>query len=239
MLARFFSIAMLFGLMAWSPEALAGWCKAQAPQNACGYCRTDADCGGERGSCWAQKSGACKDGRVPARPTFKGWCKAQAPVNACGRCNTDADCGGMRSSCWSQRSSACLSDGANTTSASVFPKQPGVRDGVKAYRQLRVCNSSTDVFGTSIRFAGTNYWAQVQVGARSSDIEIYDLDRSRFRSISNRYASNNVPWRRMTASERSTGLQVAKNPRACLVRGKTSVGSAFTCWTNRGEPICR
>lgn len=98
--------------------APSGWCQRDSAANACQQCSSDADCGGTRSSCWAERSGACGSGEPPAarrapRPAPPapagggGWCKAQSAANACGRCANDADCGGTRSSCWAQRSGAC------------------------------------------------------------------------------------------------------------------------------------
>ncbi|MDP6945074.1 MAG: hypothetical protein QF464_13075 [Myxococcota bacterium] len=67
------TLVLLCGLLLVAPTAQAGWCKAQAPANACGQCRTDRDCGGMPNSCWAAKSGSCQNAQPRAARAGGSW----------------------------------------------------------------------------------------------------------------------------------------------------------------------
>ena len=100
------------------------------------------------------------------------------------------------------------------------------------------CAATTDLRTTSIRFEGTDIWAQLNVGAHSGDLEFADLARSRYRSLNNRYPPNDVSWRDMTLQEREWGASLASNPRVCMVRSKTNIGGFIMCTLHDGSPSC-
>jgi hypothetical protein len=108
----------------------------------------------------------------------------------------------------------------------------------RSNRTLPTCKSGALEAEVPFRFAGSSCWLQLAVGARSNDLEFFDLDRSRYRSYNSRWKSNDVAWRRIKPEERSRGYEAARHPKACVARGKVKV-SDLTCWMRRGKPVCK
>jgi len=125
-----------------------------------------------------------------------------------------------------------LSGQAHSTTSAAVPAQ--------ADQQVSVpdCSATTDLRTTSIRFEGTDIWAQLNVGAHSGDLEFADLAHGRYRSLSNRYPSNDVSWREMTPQEREWGVSLASSPRVCMIRGQTNLGGFIMCTLQDGAPSC-
>lgn len=131
-----------------------------------------------------------------------------------------------------------LSGAAHGTTSAAASAQPEQPEQTEQPVGAPDCDATTDLRTTSIRFEGTDIWAQLNVGAHSGDLEFADLARSRYRSLNNRYPENDVSWREMSPQEREWGASLASNPLVCMVRSQTNIGGFILCAVEDGVPSC-
>lgn len=117
------------------------------------------------------------------------------------------------------------------------PVKPAGKAGMRA---LPSCGRRTTIERwTYFRFGRTNYWGSIGVGAHSANLDIYDIERKRFRSISNRFGSNDIPWRPADKWERDKMESASRSTNACEITDSTDFEGWFVCSVVGGEPRCR